>query len=103
MAVETDAIRDIFLDTDDFGTSATYTPTGGSATALKGIFDNDYETIDIGGFGGIQGTQPRFLVRSSDVASAIEGEPLVINAVNYQIKVIEQDGTGFSSLVLEEQ
>ena len=39
MAVETDTERAIFLDTDDFGSSATFTDvSAGTSSTIKGIF-----------------------------------------------------------------
>ena len=47
MAVETNDDRTALLA--DFGVSATYTPTGGSASTITGIFDNDVQEVDAGG------------------------------------------------------
>ena len=53
MAVETDTIRSIFLNTDDFGQSATYTVQGGSATTISGILDKESDDIESGGEVGV--------------------------------------------------
>jgi len=101
MAVETAADRAIFVDVDDFGTAATYTPTGGVAATVNGIFDNDFIEVDTGGGVGVALQQPRFHCRTADVPSAAEGDALVVSGVNYTIRIVQDDGTGMTMLVLE--
>ena len=74
MAVETATERAIFFEADDFAVTASYTPQGGSATNINGIFDNEYFEADAGGtITGIAIQQPRFVCQTSDVSSAREG------------------------------
>jgi len=94
MAVETDADRLALLSTDDFGTDATI----GSAT-VKGIFDNNYEAINIA-TGEITTTGPRFLCRTSDVTSVVQGTIVTINSIDYKAINIEPDGTGMTTIQL---
>ena len=101
MAVESAADRAIFLDVDDFGSAATYTPNGGSAATVNGIFDNDFVEVDAGGGVGIALQQPRFVCRTADVSTASEGDAIIISAVNYTIRIVQDDGTGMTTLVLE--
>tara|TARA_Y100000004_G_C8647879_1_gene299828 strand:- start:64 stop:375 length:312 start_codon:yes stop_codon:yes gene_type:complete len=101
MAVESAADRAIFLDVDDFGTAASYTPGGGSAATVNGIFDNDFIEVDAGGGVGVALQQPRFHCRTADVSSAAEGDALVVSGVNYTIRIVQDDGTGMTMLVLE--
>ena len=70
MAVESAADRAIFVGVDDFGVAATYTPSGGSASTVNGVFDNDFIEIDVGGGVGGAMQQPRFHCRTGDVSSA---------------------------------
>lgn len=102
MPVESAADRLIFLDTDDFGVSATYS-TGISATTIKGIFDNDFVEVDAGGGVPFAMQQPRFLARTADVANAVEDHTLLISGTTYKIKVVQPDGTGMTNLILEKQ
>ena len=101
MAVESLDDLAVFLSVDDFGVAATYTPTGGSATTVNGIFDNDIIEVDAGGNIPMAVRQPRFLCRTSDVSNAVEGDSLVVNATNYTIRVVDHDGTGMTTLALE--
>lgn len=101
MAVESAADRAIFFVVDDFGTAATYTPDGGAASTVNGIFDNDFIEVDAGGGVGVALQQPRFQCRTADVSSAAEGDAIVISSVNYTVRIVQDDGTGMTTLVLE--
>jgi hypothetical protein len=101
MAVETATELAIFFDADDFGVTASYTPSGGSASNVKGIFDNEFFEAGVGEV-GVAIQQPRFVCRTSDVSAAAEGDAITINSVAYTIRVVQPDGTGVTTLVLEE-
>ena len=45
--------------------------------------------------------QPRFQCRTQDIANAVDGDALVVNATAYTIRVVDHDGTGMTTLVLE--
>jgi hypothetical protein len=99
--VETAADRLAMLA--DFGQSITYTVQGGSVATITGIFDNDYAEVDAGGMVGFAMQQPRLMVRTSDVASATEGDTFVVSGVTYLSRVVQDDGTGMTFIVLEKQ
>ena len=101
MAVESADDRAIFVGIDEFGVAATYTPSGGAAVTVNGIFDNDFIEVETGAGVGVALQQPRFQCRTADVSTAAEGDALVINAVNYTIRIVQDDGTGMTVLVLE--
>lgn len=101
MPVETADDLAVFVGVDDFGTAATYTPVGGAASTVNGIFDNDIVEVDAGGNIPMAIRQPRFLCRTQDVSDAAEGDALVVNSVNYTIRVVDHDGTGMTTLALE--
>jgi len=101
MAVESATDRAIFVNVDDFGVAATYTPSGGASSTVNGIFDNDFIEVDAGGGVGVALQQPRFHCRTADVSSASEGDALVVSGVNYTIRIVQDDGTGMTMLVLE--
>ena len=101
MAVESLDDLAVFVGINDFGVAATYTPTGGSASTVNGIFDNDIVEVDAGGNIPMAVRQPRFLCRTNDVSSAVEGDALVVNSTNYTIRVVDHDGTGMTTLALE--
>jgi hypothetical protein len=102
MAVETATELAIFFDADDFGVTASYTPSGGVAADVKGIFDHEFYEADAGGSVGFAIEQPIFTCRTSDVSSAAEGDAITINSTAYTIRVVRNDGTGVTVLALEE-
>ena len=101
MAVESAADRAAFFSLNDFGVSATYTPAGGASVTIAGIFDNDFVALDTAGGVAVAMQQPRFLCRTAQVAAAKEGDALTVDTVGYTIRVVEDDGTGITTLVLE--
>lgn len=101
MAVESATDRAIFVDVDDFGTAASYTPAGGSASTVNGIFDNDFIEVETGAGVGVALQQPRFHCRTADVSSAAEGDSITINSTAYTVRIVQDDGTGMTVLVLE--
>lgn len=102
MPVESAADRAIFLSTNDFGVSATFT-RGVTVTTISGIFDNDFIEVDAGGTIPFAMQQPTFLARTSDVAAAVEDDTLLIAGTTYKIRVVQADGTGMTNLILEKQ
>lgn len=106
MAVESAADRATFLSADDFGVTATFTHSGGSATAVIGIFDNDYLDLEVEGEVGIASRSPRFVCRTSDLddaGGANDGDSLVVSGVTYKVRIVKPDGTGMTEMKLEKQ
>ena len=101
MAIEGNTERAVFLSTDDFGQSATYTPNGGSASTISGIFDAGDGLVDLGGRVGVTSGDPVFHCRTSDVSSAAEGDALVTGGNDYTIRDVIDDATGMTDLMLE--
>lgn len=101
MGIESDTERSAFLSTDDFGQSATFTPSGGSSSTISGIFDAADGLVDLGGRVGITSDSPQFHCRTSDVSSAAEGDALVTGGVTYAVRDVIDDGTGMTTLMLE--
>lgn len=92
---------DDFLDVGDFAEAATYTPDGGAAVSINGIFDLTYVDIETGGGVPISGLKAVFTCKASDVAAEPEGDTVTARGVNYTIMVHQPDGTGLTLLVLE--
>lgn len=101
MAVETAADRAAMLA--DFGQSVTYTHSG-SPTTLTGIFDNEFYEADAQAGVTFVSAQPRLVVRTADLPNGADyGDTLVTNGITYTVKIIQADGTGITTLVLEKQ
>lgn len=103
MGIETETERAIFFDIDGFGSTATYTPSGGDAVSINGIYEDDYELLDAGGTVGFASSSPTFQCSTADVSGAAEGDALTVGGVNYIIRVVMDDGTGITMLQLEAQ
>ena len=102
MAVETASELAVFFDTDDFGVAATYTPSGGSPATVNGIFDNAFFEVQSGGEVSIAMEQPTFVCRTSEVPNATEGDALTVNTVAHTVRVVQVDGVGTTTLILEQ-
>lgn len=103
MAIETDNTLDFFLNINDFGIEVTYTPDGGTSRTVTGIFDNPYLAADAGGIVEFNASSPTFMTRTSAITGASYGDELVIDSVTYVIREVMPDGTGMTTLALEEQ
>lgn len=90
-----------FFTTDDFAITATYTPDGGSSASVKGIFDEGYQAVEIGGEVAVANVSPQFSTQSSEVSSASKGDAIVCNSVTYTVVNVQPDGTGVTTLILE--
>ena len=104
MAVESAADRLAFLDTDEFGVSATYALANDLGSKIvQGIFDIEFEEVVENEFGaGVATHPPRFRMPTADLPSGYgDGDELNVNAVTYTIRAHERDGTGMVSLRLE--
>ena len=102
MAIEGATERAVFFDTDDFATASSYTPTGGSASTVNGIFDNEFFEVDPLSGVGVVSAQPRFICAMADLPSgAVSGDAITVDSTAYTVRVIQPEGTGVTTLVLE--
>ena len=102
MALESTADLNAYFDTDAHGSTVTYTPSGGSASTINGILNNEFELVDIGDV-GVESNIPILTVKTSDVSSVAQGDTFVIDSVTYKSVIIRPDGTGITEIVLEKQ
>ena len=103
MAIETDDTLAFFFTTNDFGTDATSTLAGGSPSAIVGVFANPYLGADAGGMVEFSATSPTFTARDADFPGVSHGDTLVIGGTSYLIREVMPDGTGITTVMLEEQ
>jgi len=90
------AIRDVL------GEPAVWTPDGGSATPIVGIFEAEYFELS-GDVAGVDSSAPAFIALGADVPLVAIGDALVFNTVSYIIVSVQPDGTGHTAMRLEEQ
>ncbi len=87
---------DIFLDDDEFAVDVIL-----NAVTIQGIFDNEFLAAVEGDI-GIESTLPQGQFKTSDVSSAIHGDVMTINSVDYNIIGIQPDGTGITLIFLSQ-
>ena len=102
MALETENDQLGFLDTDTHGTTVSYTPSGGSASSIKAIENDEYFGID-GDSVDIEGKQVILTCRSANVPSIAHGDTFAFDSKTYEVVNVRPDGTGFIDIALEEQ
>ncbi len=102
MAVETAEDRAVFVNPSDFGVAATYTPSGGSPASVNGIFDAGYFAVGVEAGVPLAAAQLRFVARTADLPNVANGATLLIGSTTYIIRNVEHDGTGMTTLVLEQ-
>lgn len=83
---------DAYLETGQFASLATY-----NGNTVKVILDTTF-TDEM----GIVGQKPVIQAKSSDFSSAAPGETVTINSVDYTIKEIQHDGTGWCFILIQE-
>ena len=106
--IEVAADLGVFFNSDDFGTSATYTPDGGSASTITVLFDKPFNSIPMdSGEVDVESNTPTCLCQTTDVSAAAHGDVIVISSTTYHVVGVQADsGSGYQGttlLVLEEQ
>lgn len=116
MAMEFDRDFDGYLNADHGAPAekVTYTPTGGSASSINVILNQEYVDIDTGGL-PVQGYQPVAMAKTSDIPNIAFGDTISVSAIksldgttiksatNYKVINFEHDNVGMTSLLLEVQ
>ena len=108
MAFESSSDFSAFFDPDEFAETASYTPSGGSASSISVIFDKPFQAVSLDtGQVDLEDIKPTVYVKTTDVSSVAHGDELVIDSVTYHVIGIESQGqSGGQSLTilyLEEQ
>ena len=84
-----------------FDEEAIYTPSGGTATPITVIFDNEYQVAQFTqAESQIEASGPRATCREADVAGVAHGDALQVRGVVYTVAEVHPDGTGLVVLVL---
>ena len=72
------------------GENATWTPSGGAATLVRGVFASPFSNVDLGGL-RIGGELPTFRIMSADVATIATGDALSVHGGSYLVAGVERD------------
>jgi hypothetical protein len=89
------------FDTDAFADTATYTPSGGSASTIYGILDDEDLELEMGDGRRVLQASAKFTCASSDVTGVAEGDALTVGGSDYTVAYSKDDGTGVIELYLE--
>lgn len=89
------------MNVEEFAVAVVYTPSGGSATTINVIFDNETIPVDTGGFVPVHEERPRVTCRTQDVQSIGEGDSFTISGVSFTVRVWTHDGVGVTTVHLE--
>ena len=96
MGIESDDDRlDLLADHE----TVIWTPTGGSAKTVPGVFDREYLSTEFGDT-DIDTRQPMVLCRSCDIETAAQGDSVEYDSTTYTVVGVEPDGQGMTMLVL---
>lgn len=116
MAVENDADRSIFFDTDDFGGVATIHLNDGTTFDVEGIYDGPNVVRGVrqdnqftaASSADLASQSPRFRTRSSVLPGVKNGrativihEPFFADPTTFEIWNVGPDGTGMTLLTLK--
>lgn len=102
MAVESEADRATLLSADDFGVVATYTPAGGSPSAVTGILDRNPMVAFEGQFGAVRTRDSVFLCATATLpAGAADGDALSADGEDFTVRDLAPDGVGMTRITLE--
>lgn len=102
MAVESASDLLAFFDEGDFASSAVITLPDNSAVSLTGIFEDPRASRSVTQHMDVMIPDPSFTCRTVDLSTASEGDTITINSNAYIIRALATDGTGVSTLQLEE-
>jgi len=90
------------LSLDDFAVASTYTLAAGGNSTINVIFDNEFIETDLQSGVEIATQNPNCQCRSSDLpGGAKAGDSITINSINYTVRIIQPDGTGITTMMLE--
>ena len=91
--------RDIFLNTTDFAETVVFTPFGGSAKTLNGLFWSPGEVVNVG---GVDIILQNYMIElpSEEVAGSDTNSTVVKNSITYYTGEQLPDGHGFTKINL---
>lgn len=98
--LESIAVEAVSVFSSEFTEVATYTPAGGAARGVAGIFDHVSEVSDIGAYIEADGVSATFDVATSAVPEIAYGDTVTVRGYAYRVVGLEPDGTGRTVAVL---
>ncbi len=74
----------------------------GDDVVVNGVPTQGFFSAAHAGMFGTDDVLPQVVVRGAETAGLTSGAPVVVNGVSYSVRAIQPDGTGLSTLVLQE-
>lgn len=82
-------MQNVFLNTNDFAISVTYTPTGGEAKTISMVLDFDPREMENEERGRVLLRSGRGLLAKADVAAVTIGDAVTIGGAEWNVSGIE--------------
>lgn len=83
------------------GETISYTPGGGEAVEIKGVFSDDFLELDPATGVPVQTKRPNVLIRLADLeAEPEQGDELTARDEDYVVHEVQKDGEGGALLLL---
>ena len=85
-----------------FGEVVTFTPTGGSAETVTGVFDAEHAFQELMGDATIETLRPVVIFRTASLSQTpVRGDSISVRSTDYTVIEIQPDGHGDIVVVLE--
>ena len=85
-----------------FGETVTFTPTGGSAETVTGVFDAEHAFQELLGEATIETARPVVIFRLGALSQApVRGDSITVRSTAYKAIELQPDGHGDLVVVLE--
>lgn len=94
-------LNEVIFNTADFAEALTYTPAGGTAKTINGIFRDPYQAVNPE-TSRVEATMPYVLVKTADLTAGVRGTIARAGGSAYSIIETQPEAFGRTRLILEE-
>ena len=84
------------------GEPVTYTPSGGQAALVRGVFTRDYLPVGQDGQIQVESASPAVTLKAYDCTNAGQGDSFIIDGQAFRAVEVQPDGRGLVVFVLHE-
>lgn len=94
-----DGILSVSVDT--FGEEVTFYPQAGGVFKLRGVFDNNFQVVDVDAENEVSRNQPALGVNLNDVRFDLKiGDEVSIRGTRFRVQEKREDGQGGATCLL---
>lgn len=79
-----------------------WTPQGGAATPIDGVFDEPFTAVGVGAGVPLETTEPTLGVQASAVPGIRRGDAIALRGRSFRVVRLEADALGMLTLALQE-